>query len=168
MVFGLLWPRTLANLRVVPRIKSEAGIADPGLSASWKKTVSFAHTHFTPPCWPHAKPHLQVFSQIMVFSSNTWWAPGMRDYLTMTLAWTLGEASGKTGICLIGCMCQMAYRLVWEGTQVFLIPGIKFWCMFLHIDIDVFPFNIFKLKCSFQCGSTFLKEYEKKFWKTIH
>ena len=78
--------------------------------AFWKeKAMPLAHAHFTPLYWPLAIPHMEVFSQITVFSSHTWWAPGARGHCPVTLTWALGEASGKTGICLIGCRWQSTY-----------------------------------------------------------
>ena len=45
--------------------------------AFWKeKAMPLAHAHFTPLYWPLAIPHMEVFSQITVFSSHTWRAPG--------------------------------------------------------------------------------------------
>ena len=58
-MFVLLWPGTLANLRVAPGIESEADIGDAGLFAFWKeKAMSLAHAHFTPLRWPQATTHL--------------------------------------------------------------------------------------------------------------
>ena len=80
-VFGLLWQTSEWYL-----VSSQKfGILEA--FAFWKeKAMPLAHAHFTPLYWPLAIPHMEDFSQITVFSSHTWRAPGARGHCPVTLA----------------------------------------------------------------------------------